>query len=350
LLPSHGVDVAVELNLDSQLRHGHFKRRVSTRPHDQDSREKAGSLVNSVDIDVNRRFRGQGMGVVRETLVGSALHPFLITPGFGRPVCRLGLASYGRTAIIPDDVLSAVDRGVNFLNWQGLAEGPSDGDAFTAAVSSLGARRQSVVVCAQFGARTGADAATELRSALAALGTDFIDVLTLYYVERTDEWEEITAPGGALRYLQDAKRDGTVCWIGITSHQRALAAAMAKSGLLDTIMIRYNAAHRGAERDVFPVTQPLGLPIIAYTALRWGALLHPTPDDPPGFSVPRPAAWYRFVLQQPAVAVTLAAPQTRVELDEDLRVLEARGPLTSEEYAALAAHGERVRRHAGTFS
>jgi aryl-alcohol dehydrogenase-like predicted oxidoreductase len=289
------------------------------------------------------------MGVPRQTPVGSALHPFLITPGFGFPVCRLGLASYGPTPITPDDVLSAVDRGINFLNWQGLAEGASDGDAFSTAVSSLGPSRRSVVVCAQFGARTGSDAAQELRSALAALDTDYIDVLTLYYVERAAEWAEITAPGGALRYLQDAKRDGAVRRIGITSHQRTLAAEMAKAGLLDAVMIRYNAAHRGAERDVFPVTQALGLPVIAYTALRWGALLRSTPDDPAGFSIPRPPAWYRFVLQQPAVAVTLSAPQSRTELNEDIRVLEASGPLASEEYAVLGEHGERVRRHAGGF-
>jgi aryl-alcohol dehydrogenase-like predicted oxidoreductase len=114
-------------------------------------------------------------------------------------------------------------------------------------------------------------------------------------------------------------------------------------------MVRYNAAHRGAERDVFPVTRPLGMPVIAYTALRWGALLRPTPDDPPGFSVPRAPEWYRFVLQHPAVSVTLAAPQTRAELHEDLRVLDAERPLGEEEYAVLAGHGERVRRHAGGF-
>ncbi len=281
--------------------------------------------------------------------ISSGLNPFLVTTGFGQPICRLGLASYGRTAITADDVLSAVDRGVNFLNWQGLPDGATDGDAFPAAVSSLGINRRSVIVCAQFGARNQTDAATELRSALAALGTDYIDVLTLYYIERADEWAEITAPGGALRYLQDAKRDGIVRRIGITSHQRTLAAEIAKSGLIDAVMIRYNAAHRGAEREVFPVAQPLGLPVIAYTALRWGALLRPTPDDPPGFSFPRPPAWYRFVLQHPAVTVALSAPQTRAELDEDLNVLKAAGPLGSEEYAALAKHGERVRRHAGGF-
>src|SRR4051794_39049819 len=94
---------------------------------------------------------------------GPDLHPFLLTSDFGPPVCRLGLASYGRTAITPDDVLSAVDRGVNFLNWQGLTEGASDGDPFPAAISALGARRESVVVCAQFGARDRAGGSTELR-------------------------------------------------------------------------------------------------------------------------------------------------------------------------------------------
>jgi hypothetical protein len=113
------------------------------------------------------------MGVARETPVGSTLHPFLVTSSFGFPVRRLGLASYGRTAIIPDDVLLAVDRGVNFINWQGLPEGASDGDAFPTAISSVGAGRQRIVICVQFGARTGADAATELRSVLAVLGTDY---------------------------------------------------------------------------------------------------------------------------------------------------------------------------------
>jgi aryl-alcohol dehydrogenase-like predicted oxidoreductase len=259
------------------------------------------------------------------------------------------MASYGNSSITPDDIAHALGRGVNFLNWAGLAEGPSEGDAFSNAVASLGKERQSVVVCAQFGARNAADAAEELRSVLATLRTDYIDVLTIYYVQTPEEWQEIIAPGGALRYLQDAKREGLVRRIGVTSHQRKLAAQMAMSGLLDVLMIRYNAAHRGAEREVFPGTEPLGLPVIAYTAQRWGALVRPTPEGPPGFSVARAPDWYRFVLQHPAVAVTLAAPQNRAELEQDLQVLEATGPLPLEAYAALAAHGERVRRNAGTF-
>jgi aryl-alcohol dehydrogenase-like predicted oxidoreductase len=119
--------------------------------------------------------------------------------------------------------------------------------------------------------------------------------------------------------------------------------------LLDCVMVRYNAAHRGAEREVFPVTTARGLPVIAYTALRWGALLRPTPDDPPGFVVPRAPDWYRFVLAVPEVTVVLASPDNEDELREDLTVLSDTRGLSFEEYEALKAHGDRVRKHAGEF-
>src|SRR5262249_2112376 len=145
------------------------------------------------------------------------------------------------------------------------------------------------------------------------------------------------------------QRDGRVRLIGLTSHQRPLAAEIAQSGLLDLLMIRYNAAHRGAETEVFPITDALGLPVVAYTGLRWGALLRATPDDPPGYSVPGAPAWYRFMLKAPSVTVALMAPENRVELEEDLTVLSAPGPLSANEYEQLAAHGQRVRRHEGSF-
>jgi predicted aldo/keto reductase-like oxidoreductase len=278
--------------------------------------------------------------------------PFLTCPAaaFGKSVCRLGLASRGdRPPLSPDDVLHAIERGVNFLNWPGEADSPGGADVLSDAIAALGPRRESIAVCVQFGARTASDAAEELRSILSILRTDYIDVLTFYYVERAAEWCALTAPGSALAYGQAAKREGVVRSLGVTSHQRPLAAEMARSGLLDALMIRYNAAHRGAEREVFPTTDAIGMPVIAYTGLRWGALLRSTPDDPPGFRVPRAPDWYRFMLQCDSVTVALAAPSSRAELDEDLEVLQATGPLDAEEYTRLVEHGERVRRHAGRF-
>jgi predicted aldo/keto reductase-like oxidoreductase len=222
-------------------------------------------------------------------------------------------------------------------------------DGLSAAVARLGPRRKDVVVCVQFEARTAQEARAELANVLRELGTDYVDVLTFYYVEEPAEWEQILSPGGAMEYCELARRDGTVRFLGLTTHQRRLAAEVAQSGRLDLLMIRYNAAHRGAEQEVFPVTDALGLPVVVYTCLRWGALLRGTPDDPPGFAVPRAPAWYRFALQSPAVVVALMAPANRTELEEDLTVLDVGGPLHAAEYERLAQHGRRVRRHAGSF-
>jgi predicted aldo/keto reductase-like oxidoreductase len=258
-------------------------------------------------------------------------------------VRRLGLASRGDTRLTPDDVQYAVEHGVNFLNWPGTP------DSMSEAVANLGRRRQDVVVCVQYEARRADDARAELDAILRQLRTDYVDVLTFYYVEAASEWAEICGPGGAMEFCEAARRDGRVRLLGLTTHQRLLAAEWARSGLLDLLMIRYNAAHRGAETEVFPTTQALGMPVVVYTCLRWGALLRGTPDDPPGFTPPPAPAWYRFALQHPAVTVALMAPDNRRELEEDLTALEAADPFPPEEYERLAAHGARVRRYAGQF-
>jgi predicted aldo/keto reductase-like oxidoreductase len=263
--------------------------------------------------------------------------------GAAPAVCRLGLATRGTGQLTEDDVGHALERGVNFLNWCGAP------DALSRTIAGLGARRNQVIVCVQFEARTAEEARVELPQILHELHTDYVDVLTFYYVEAQEEWQQISAPDGALGFCRDAQRAGVVRRLGLTSHQRPLAAAIARSGLLDMLMIRYNAAHRGAEREVFPVTEQRGMPVVVYTCLRWGALLRPTPDDPPGFVVPRASAWYRFALQHPSVTVALMAPEDRAEMEEDLSVLDVRGPLEPEEYERLAQHGMRVRRHGGGF-
>ena len=262
---------------------------------------------------------------------------------FGKPVCRLGLATRGDSRLTADDVHHALARGVNFLNW------PGGDDVLSRTIAELGPGRERVVVCAQFSARTAPEAARELHAILTALGTDYLDVLTFYYVEEPGEWDELCGPRGALEYCRAAQRDGAVRRLGLTTHQRKLAALVARSGRLDLLMIRYNAAHRGAEHEIFPVTDELSTPIIAYTALRWGALLRPTPDDPPGFIVPAAPSWYRFVLQSTSVTVALMAPHDRAELEEDLSALEPGVPLSGDEYERLAAHGRRVRRYGGEF-
>jgi hypothetical protein len=58
---------------------------------------------------------------------------------------------------------------------------------------------------------------------------------------------------------------------------------------------------------------------------------------------------YRFCLANPAVAVALAAPGNRSELDQDLALLNDWRVQEAVVRGNLLAHGERVRRTAGEF-
>src|SRR5437868_4012789 len=166
------------------------------------------------------------------------MHPYFITQNSklitqnSLPLCRLGLATRGNGNLTPDDLHYAHDRGINFLNWCGVP------DALSRTVAELGQRRRDVFVCVQFEARTAGEAETELHNLLRELNTEYIDALTFYYVEEPAEWQQIIGRGGALEYCQRAKDEGLVRLLGLTSHQRPLAAAWAASGVLDLLLIR----------------------------------------------------------------------------------------------------------------
>ena len=258
-------------------------------------------------------------------------------------VCRLGLASRGNTHLEPEDVLEAIRRGINYLNWCGEPNGLS------AAVRRLGAERRKVFIAAQLEARSAVGVRSELQKILQELGTNYLDVVTFYYVEDWSEWLEIVSPGGAMEALLEASKRGEVRSLGITSHQRKLAARIAGTRRIDLLMVRYNAAHRGAEEEVFPVATALRMPIVTFTGLRWGALLEKTPADPHGFLPPRAPDWYRFVLSHPSVTVGLMAPGSRGELEENLAILDPWRALHDEEYQTLLERADQVRLSGGDF-
>ncbi len=259
------------------------------------------------------------------------------------PAMRLGLATRGNTRLEPEDIARAVQCGVNYLNWCGYDDG------LARAVRSGLAGGSPIILAMQLKSRDAMGALREFQASFRLLGVSRIEVVTFYYVEHRSEWQQIIAPGGALETLREFQAAGRVSRIGLTTHQRRLGAECAESGNLDLLMIRYNAAHRGAEQDVFPLTARMRLPVVAYTAQRWGGLLKSTPGDPPEFHPPPAREWYRFVLSQPAVSVALMAPNGRSELEENLRLLEDWRAPGAEEFEALSAHGRRVRRHAGNF-
>jgi len=130
------------------------------------------------------------------------------------PVLRLGLATRDDTRLEAEDVALAVKHGVNYLNWCGRD------DALAEAMRKQRFDREKVVIAFQLEGRTKQAAGHEIANALQTLQTNRIDVVTFYYVEEPNEWEEITRPGGAMEAVEEARNLGKVRLRGLTTHQR----------------------------------------------------------------------------------------------------------------------------------
>lgn len=251
----------------------------------------------------------------------------------GLQVSGLGLgSSYGLGA---DDVERAYERGVNLMFW-----GARRRDGFGDGVKRIAAKdREGVVIAVQSYTRVASLMRTSTECALRTLGVDHVDMLCLAW------WDEVP-PQRIIDAALKLKDEGKVGHLLISCHHRPSFDQMIQVPGLEAIMLRYNAAHPGAEQDVF--AQPAftaGNPgVLAFTATRWGSLLNPklVPDGEP---TPRASDCYRFALSNPHVHATLAGPKNGEELDEAMAALD-RGPLTDDEMAWMRRVGKAVRNDA----
>jgi len=134
----------------------------------------------------------------------------------------------------------------------------------------------------------------------------------------------------------------------MSCHDRVFAGQLATEGALDVLMMRYNAAHRGAEQDIFPHLQPHQPGIVSYTATRWTYLLRRPRSWPKTEPLPTAPLCYRFVLSNPHVDVCMTAPSNIRQFEENLRAVR-QGPLDDEEMKFMRNFGDVVHRTAGWF-
>jgi hypothetical protein len=255
----------------------------------------------------------------------------------GLAVTRVGVASsYGLGA---DDIEHAFDRGADFFYW-----GSRRTDPFGEGIARLarGGRERFRFVVQSY-TRAGWSMRGSLERALRATNAEYADFLLL-------GWWNAPPPARILDAAVALREAGLTRHIMISCHHRPTFEPLAANPAVDALMVRYNAAHRGAEQEVFPklaaggptAGDPPG--VIAYTATRWRGLLDPN-NMPAGEPTPRGSDCYRFALSHPAVDAVWTGPRDRAELDEALDALD-RGPLSEQELAWMRRVGDHVHANA----
>jgi aryl-alcohol dehydrogenase-like predicted oxidoreductase len=248
----------------------------------------------------------------------------------GWRVGPLGLgSSYG---VGGADIERAFDAGVSFFLWGSRRRG--DFGKGLRAVAKKDRARATIAI--QTYARAAWAMPWSVDSALRALGTDYVDLLCLAW------WNSLPPPRIIDRALE-LQAKGKVRRLMVSCHERPAFASFVQDGRYDALMVRYNPAHPGPEREVFPAVDAAERRpgVVAFTATRWGTLLNPA-FTPAGEAVPTAGDCYRFALSSPSVDVCLAGPRNGAELDHALAAVE-KGPLSADEMAWMRRVGQHVR-------
>jgi aryl-alcohol dehydrogenase-like predicted oxidoreductase len=255
----------------------------------------------------------------------------------GLKAFRLGLsASYW-----PGEktVYKAIDEGINFFflfHW--------DLQMVKVLRDVLKTRRANLIVA------TGAynfvighlNLRKSLEKRLRQLKIDCIDVFLYLGVLKEKELSDYI-----LEEFQRFRQEGKIRSFGISTHHRKLAGGLAEKGKLDVLMIRYNAAHRGAEQDIFPYLQHHKPGIVGYTATCWRYLVRRPKGWPKNGRIPTAGMCYRFVLSNPHVHVCLTAPTNIKQFNKNIAAVR-KGPLDQEDMEFMCKFGDAVHRTSHT--
>jgi aryl-alcohol dehydrogenase-like predicted oxidoreductase len=261
-----------------------------------------------------------------------AAFPSRVTLGrSGLRVSKLGLgSSFGAPTSAYHE---AFERGVNYFYWGSIRRAHMK----TAIREISRQKRDELSIVLQSYSRVGWLLRRSVERAIRSLGIDHGDVLLL-------GWHNQRPPEGVLDAALELKHEGRVKEIAISSHRRSFFPELLGEDLYSIFHTRYNAAHRGAERDVFPqvdACDPARRPgVVSYTTTRWGQLPDPS-KTPQGERVPSGTDCYRFALTHPSVDVCLAGPDNLEQMQQALRALEL-GPMDEEELAWMRRVGDHI--------
>lgn len=247
----------------------------------------------------------------------------------GLSVSRMGLA--GGYKVPAKAVEKAFhEYKVNYFYWETRKPGMKQ-----ALQQLIKSHRDEMVIAVQTYDHLGIWLRSSVEKALRSLKIEQAEILFL-------GWFNSMPSQRVMDQALELKQEGKVRFLGLTGHKRKFHGELARreDSPIDVHQVRYNAAHRGAEEEIFEGLSDNAPGMTTYTATRWGKLLK-AGKMPKGEKPMTASECYRFVLSHPAVDVCLAGPRNEQEMDEGLSALRE-GPLSDEEMERIRRIGDYV--------
>lgn len=209
------------------------------------------------------------------------------------------------------------EQGVNYID---TARGYTVSERYLG--EALEGLRDRFVIATKSMARTKAAMEKDIETSLANLRTDHIE---LYQVHNPSlaELETVTAPGGALEALLEAKAAGKIGHIGLTAHMAAVFERALDMDWVETVMFPYNIVETQGEALMRRCTEQ-NVGFIAMKPLAGGALEDAT-------------LALRFIRQNPDVTVVIPGMYSVEEARQNIAAVQDAAPLTQAELERIDA-------------
>lgn len=200
-------------------------------------------------------------------------------------------------------------------------------------------------------------------ASLANLGTDYLDIGMIHYVDSPELWKQIET-GPIMAYALEQKAAGRIRHIGVSSHNPKAAQLAVESGLVDVLMFSVNPCYdllpgeedcenlwaadsysgtltnMDPEREkLYETCQRLGVGITVMKAFGGGDLL--SEELSPAGKALTPIQCIHYALTRPAVACVMSGVRSLEDLERSVAYCSASEE--EKDYAAAFAAFPRIR-------
>ena len=253
----------------------------------------------------------------------------------GLEVSLLGFGGFHLLEIPADQAYKLLnhyfDNGGNYIE---TAASYGNGESERKIGPFLAEHREELVLASKTGKRDAEGAMKDIDRSLKNLQTDYLDIIFMHGVKTADELEQILGPNGALEAALEAKRQGKVKHIGITSHgQPDTLIEAIKTDKFDLMMTHFNYFDRfnfpKLENELLPLLKEKNIGAICMKPLADGFLWRSV----------EPAFRYAFSLP---VDMVVTGMNTMDILNTDIELVNNHIPFTEEEQADLFANASEL--------
>jgi len=197
--------------------------------------------------------------------------------------------------------------------------------------------RATFIVASKTPSRSRDGALNDIERSLRNLSVDRIDLYQLHDVSLAD-WDRVMSENGALQGLREAKEQGLIGHIGLTSHTIEVLERAIDSEQFETIQLRYNPFERmtrriislAGEKDIgVIVMKPLGGLGMPATLRGYQTTLNPR-------------TMLRYILSHPSISVVIPGVRFPWEVEENVALAQSYEPMAPAEISSCEEEADAL--------